>query len=104
MNRLLSVTLGLLILLLALGTAALTASMVRSSPGVADLALIVAATTFGLAAQTFIAAAFENFGDLGAGSWLLAIGGLIMIVGVAAIRRAVRPVHAPAGVPAPAAQ
>ena len=32
-------TLGLLILLLALVTAALTASMVRSTPGVADLAL-----------------------------------------------------------------
>jgi hypothetical protein len=64
----------------------------------------VAATTFGLVVRPWIHAAFENFGDLGAGSWLLAIGGLVLVVGVAAIRRAVRPVHVPEAIPAPAAQ
>ncbi len=100
----LSVTLGVLTLLLLLLTAGLTAAMVKSTPGPADLALLVAATTFGLVAQTWIRAAFEGFGSLGAGSWLLAIGGLVLIVGVAAIRRAVLPAGAPQPVPAPAAQ
>jgi hypothetical protein len=100
----LSATLGILMLLLVLVTAVLTVAMVTSAPGAADLALLVAATTFGLVAQTWIHAAFENFGNLGAGSWLLAIGGLVMVVGVAAVRRAVLPAHAPESVPAPAAQ
>ncbi len=97
-------TLGILMLLLVLLTAVLSAAMVRSAPGAADLALLVAATTFGLVAQTWIHAAFEDFGRLGAGSWLLAIGGLVLIGGVAAIRRAVRPTYAPEAIPAPAAQ
>lgn len=100
----LSVTLGILMLLLVLLTAVLSAAMVRSAPGAADLALLVAAATFGLVAQTWIHAAFEDFGRLGAGSWLLAIGGLVLVGGVAAIRRAVRPTYASEAIPAPAAQ
>jgi hypothetical protein len=70
--------LGLLLLLLAVLDAALLVA-----PGLADLRLLTAATTFGLAAAVVIASAFDQFGTLGAGAWLEACAGVLILVGAA---------------------
>ena len=68
--------LGLLLLLLAVLAAALLVA-----PGLADLRLLTAATTFGLVAAVVIASAFDQFGTLGAGAWLEACAGALILAG-----------------------
>jgi hypothetical protein len=66
--------LGLLMVLLAV----VDASMV-AAPRLGDVRLVAAAATFGLLAAALVAAAFGEFGTLGAGAWLEACaGGLIL--------------------------
>jgi hypothetical protein len=92
----LSKTLAILLLLLAVTNAYFLWR------GPADVGLLVAGTTFGLAVYPWVYHAFEELGSLGAGGWLEALGGLALLVGVAdAWRTAAVPVaHEP---PAPAA-
>jgi hypothetical protein len=72
--------LGLLMLLLALVDAALLVA-----PGLADLRLIAAAITFGLLAAAVIVSAFDHFGTLGAGAWLAACAGALILLGSAGL-------------------
>jgi hypothetical protein len=66
--------LGLLMVLLAVVDVALLAA-----PGLGDVRLVAAAATFGLLAAAVVAAAFGELGTLGAGAWLEACaGGLIL--------------------------
>jgi hypothetical protein len=66
--------LGLLMVLLAVVDAVLVAA-----PGLGDVRLVAAAATFGLLAAALVAAAFGELGTLGAGAWLEACaGGLIL--------------------------
>ena len=66
--------LGLLMVLLAVVDATLVAA-----PGLGDVRLVAAAATFGLLAAALVAAAFGELGTLGAGAWLEACaGGLIL--------------------------
>jgi hypothetical protein len=68
--------LGLLMLLLAVVDLALLVA-----PGLADLRVIAAAMTFGLLAAAVILAAFDQLGTLGAGAWLEACAGALILVG-----------------------
>jgi hypothetical protein len=68
--------LGLLMLLLAVVDLALLVA-----PGLADLRVIAAAITFGLLAAAVIMSAFEQLGTLGAGAWLEACAGALILVG-----------------------
>lgn len=76
-----------LMLLLVIGGAALGAAtmLVSTTRVTADGALILAAITFGLYAAEVIGVAFNGFGALGAGAWLGAAGGLVLLVGVTRI-------------------
>jgi hypothetical protein len=72
-----------LMLLLVLGGAVLGASTLGSPTSMAaDGTLILAAITFGLFGAEVIASAFDEFGSLGAGAWLGAAGGLVLLIGV----------------------
>jgi hypothetical protein len=90
-----SKTLAILILLLAVANALLA----MRAPATSNLALLTAATTFGLVEVGFVQTAFENFGSLGAGGWLQAFGGVFLLVSVLAARANAR---AGALAPAPA--
>jgi hypothetical protein len=72
-----------LMLLLVLGGAVLGASTLGSPTSMAaDGTLILAAVTFGLFGAEVIASAFGELGSLGAGAWLGAAGGLVLVIGV----------------------
>jgi hypothetical protein len=80
--------LGLLMLLVVVLTAACVGSWRLSGrQPAADPALLLAAITFGLVEAVWIGNAFNNFGHLGSGAWLEAAGGLLLVVGVASMRR-----------------
>jgi hypothetical protein len=68
--------LGLLMLLLGVVDLALLVA-----PGLADLRVIAAAITCGLLAAAVILSAFEQLGTLGAGAWLEACAGALILVG-----------------------
>jgi hypothetical protein len=68
--------LGLLMLLLGVLNAVLVVA-----PGLEDLRLLTAAATFGLLAAPVIISAFDQFGTLGAGAWLEACAGVVILVG-----------------------
>jgi len=75
-----------LMLLLVIGGAVLgIATTFGSSPRrvTADGTLILAAVTFGLYGAEVIQAAFGDFGSLDTGAWLGAVGGLVLLLGVA---------------------
>jgi hypothetical protein len=67
--------LGLLMLLLAVLDALLLVVT-----GLADLQLMVAAASFGLLAAPVIISAFDQLGTLGAGAWLQACAGVLILV------------------------
>jgi hypothetical protein len=68
--------LGLLMLLFAVLDAVLLVA-----PGLADLQLLTAAATFGLLGAAVIISAFDRLGTLGAGAWLEACAGVLILVG-----------------------
>jgi hypothetical protein len=51
-----------------------------------DATLLLAAGTFGLVAASWLQYAFSHLGSLGTGSWVEAVGGLLLLVGVVATR------------------
>ena len=84
--------LGILMLVAVLLSAVLIAAVVLSGlPAARHAALIVAAATFGLVEVELIGNAFEEFDDLGSGAWLGACGGLLLLLGAAALYRAAVP-------------
>lgn len=68
--------LGLLMLLLAVLDAVLLVA-----PGLADLQVLTAAATFGLLGAPVIIFAFDQLGTLGAGAWLQACAGVLILAG-----------------------
>jgi hypothetical protein len=94
--------LGILLLLLVLVSAVLVATSVRRpAPATGEVTLLVISITFGLLAAEWVGKAFDELGTLGSGGWIAAIGGLLLIVGVAELRVAAvgrpgEPVGAPA--------
>jgi hypothetical protein len=91
---------GLLLLILVAADVALIGAA-SSKPRVGHLALLAAATTFGFAEFGLVSAAFGDFGSMGAGAWIVACGGVLLLGGLVApgLARAA----APAPPPAPAA-
>jgi hypothetical protein len=73
---------GLVLIVLVVAEAMLIAAAAHSSLRVAGLAMLVAAVTFGYAVFVVVAAAFDDFGTVGAGGWLAAAGGTLLLVGV----------------------
>lgn len=92
---------GILMLILVAANAALLAVHVSSRARVADIALLVAATTFGLVEWELIWNAFESFGSLGSGGWLEACGGVLLLFGT--VEHVTAAERAPAGMPSAAA-
>lgn len=80
--------LGLLLIVLLVVDVALLAGPVGLTARARDLAVLVAATTFGVVEFAVVSAAFEDFGSLGAGAWIEACGGALLIAGM------LRPRHA----------
>jgi hypothetical protein len=76
--------LGLLMLVLVLGGAALGAMIAFGSATrpAADWLLMLAAVTFGLFSALLIGNAFGEFGHLDTGAWLAAAGSSVLLVGV----------------------
>jgi hypothetical protein len=95
-------TLGALMLLLVVLNVLFIGATLFSTVAAADLALLVAATTFGLVEANWIVSAFEDFGTMGAGAWLQTIGGVFLVLGVAAVHRAAEPAPAHAATAASA--
>jgi hypothetical protein len=87
-------TLGILLLLAAV------ASLLLLPRARGDAALLVMAATFGLVVYPWVEHAFTRLGSLGSGGWLAAIGGVLLLGGVIAVRIAA---PAPATAPSPAA-
>jgi hypothetical protein len=78
---------GLLTLLaVALNLAALAAPLPAAIAIRQDTVLLVAAGTFGLVEAELVHSAFNRLGSLGAGGWLEAAGGLLLMTGVLAMR------------------
>ncbi|HEX4036136.1 MAG TPA: hypothetical protein VHX66_16970 [Solirubrobacteraceae bacterium] len=65
----------------------------------ARAALLIACATFGLTAAAWLTEAFSHLDSLGSGGWIEAVGGLLLIGGVVAMRLGAAP--APAAAPAP---
>jgi hypothetical protein len=79
--------LGLLMLLLAIASALLIVLAVRSQSGcLADLALIVACITAGLAMTEGVGDAFGAFNVMGSGAWMELFGGLALLIGLIGTR------------------
>lgn len=95
-----SIPLGLLMLVLA----ALNALLAAWGAAASDTGVLVAATTFGLVEFAWVTTAFEQFDQLGAGGWVEAFGGLFLLVGVLAARRAAAAVPSAAAAPSAVAQ
>jgi hypothetical protein len=79
--------LGILLLIAVVANAAtLLAPLVSSVRVSPDKVLLVASASFGLAAAQWLESAFDRLGSLGTGGWVEAIGGLLLIGGVVAMR------------------
>jgi hypothetical protein len=73
---------GLLLIVLVLADAGLLASAAHSSARVAQLVVPAASATFGFTVFAVVAGAFDDFGTLGAGAWIEAAGGVLLLGGV----------------------
>ncbi len=89
-------SLGVLMLILVVLSAVAVAAAHAARIG-QDAALAVAGATLGITVFLPVLAAFNNLDELRAGAWLAGIGGIVLMVGVVAMR-----LLAGAGVPAPA--
>ena len=86
--------LGILLLIAVVANAAALLGVGFSGNG----ALLVACATFGLTAAAWLTEAFANLDSLGSGGWIEAVGGLLLISGVVAMRLGAA--TAPAALPA----
>jgi uncharacterized membrane protein len=92
-----AITLIILIVLTALSIGA-----AYSMAAGMDSAILLGAITFGAALAVPVNNAFNNFGDLEAGAWLTAIGGILVAVGVAVMWQ-MRSEEVPTPAPSPPA-
>jgi hypothetical protein len=74
--------LGLLLIVLIVADGVLVAAAAHSSLRVGAAAVVAASATFGLTAYLVVAAAFNGFGTLGAGAWVEAAGGTLLLAGI----------------------
>lgn len=74
---------GLLLIVLVLADAGVLAAAAHSSARVAELVVLAASATFGFTVFAVVAGAFDDFGTLGAGAWIEAAGGMLLLGGVA---------------------
>jgi hypothetical protein len=72
---------GLLLIVLVLADSALLAGAAHSSARVGDVVVLAAAATFGFTVFAVVAGAFDDFGTLGAGAWIEACGGVLLLGG-----------------------
>jgi hypothetical protein len=94
---------GILIIILVILEALAIFSAWSSSAGI-DSAVLLGAIIFGAAIAIPDQSAFNQFGDLGAGAWLMGIGGLLVAIGVLAMwLMADEAAPAPATAPPPGA-
>ena len=75
---------GLLLLVLVVASAALIGAAAHSTRRVGYPAVLVAAATFGFSEVAFVSAAFGDFGSMGAGAWIEACGGVLLLGGIVA--------------------
>jgi hypothetical protein len=73
---------GLLLIVLVLADGGLLAAAAHSSARVGELVVLAASATFGFTVFAVVAAAFDDFGTLGAGAWIEAAGGVLLLGGV----------------------
>ena len=92
--------LGLLLIVLVVLDAVLLAAAAHSSLPVAGAAVLAAAVTFGFTVFVVVGAAFDSFGIMGAGDWVEAAGGTLLLVGVVVPQLARTRATAPETVPA----
>jgi hypothetical protein len=78
----------LMLLLVAVNVVLLAGPVFAPIPSIGGLDLLVAATTFGFVEAGIVSVAFEDFGDLGAGAWIEAAGGALLLAGVLRLRAA----------------
>jgi hypothetical protein len=74
--------LGLLLIVLVLADAGALAAAAHSSARVAEVTVLAASATFGFTIFAVVAGAFDDLGTLGAGAWVEAAGGILLLVGV----------------------
>ena len=92
-----------MLVLVALNVVLLGGPAHLAMPDLGDLDVLVAATTFGFVEVGLVSTAFEDFGSLGAGGWLEACAGVMLIVGVSMMRSGAHSsAAAPEAVPAAA--
>lgn len=77
---------GVLLIILVVLTALGIAAAYSMSAGM-DSAILLGAITLGAAIAVPVGQAFNQLGDLGTGGWLAGIGGIVVAVGVAAMRQ-----------------
>jgi hypothetical protein len=93
---------GVLMIVLAVLVALSIAAAYSMAAGM-DSAILLGAVTLGAALTVPVSEAFNNLGRLRAGAWLVAIGGIVLAVGILAMWQLARsevPVAAPAPPPA----
>jgi hypothetical protein len=73
---------GLLLIALILANAVLITAAAHSRMPLAGAAMLVASMTFGFTAFAFISFAFGDFDALGAGAWIEAAGGMLLLGGI----------------------
>ena len=76
----------LMLVLVVLNAALLAAPTFAPATKVGNLDLLVAAATFGFVEVGVISTAFGEFGSLGAGGWLEACAGTLLLIGVLKLR------------------
>ncbi len=84
--------LGLLTLLVIVLNIAVLGGLFRAVPS--GTGLLLAAVSFGLFNAAMILSVLNDFGALGAGGWIEAIGGIFLLVGVARAQVSTAPGHA----------
>ena len=93
----------LMLLLVALNVLLLAGPLVVSVPSLRSLDLIVAALTCGFVEFAPVASAFETIGDLGAGAWIEACAGALLLAGVLRLQfSTAAAASSPAAMPSPA--
>lgn len=75
------------LVLAAANVLALVAPSLATGLRSGELAVVIAAATFGYAESGVVTTAFEDFGTLGAGAWIEAAAGALLLTGVLKLRR-----------------
>jgi hypothetical protein len=94
----------LMLLLVALSILLIAGPAFAPIPAIGNLDVLVVAATFGFVEFGLVASAFEDFGSMGAGAWVEACAGVLLVVGVLRLRGAAAPRAAPSATTAASGQ